>query len=65
MTVQFNPPTLWDAHQIGAYLRVTRKTVLTDYVHKPGFPQPVGGARRNRLWVAEDVVKFLTRRAAA
>lgn len=61
----FNPPTLWSADDIGTYLNVSTKTVLNDYVHRPGFPKPIGGARRYRKWLADDVVYFLTGRRAA
>lgn len=63
MTAQLE---LWDSSKIAGYLRVSRKTVQNDIVHSPGFPRPVGGARRNRLWVKDEVLQWIlkNRRAA-
>lgn len=62
--MSYNPPELWDAQQIAAYLRQSRKTILNHTSKQPGFPSPIVGTRRNRLWIAEHVVRFVTRRAA-
>lgn len=62
----FNPPELWDTSDIAAYLKVSRKTVQNGVVNQPGFPRAIGGLRRNRLWIAEEVLHYLlkNRRAA-
>lgn len=57
--MNYTPPTLWDAGQIADYLRVDRRTVLEKYVVRPGFPKSVGPSRKNRLWVADEVVRYL------
>lgn len=49
---------LWDAHQCGAYLRVSAYTVAHDWAHQRGFPAPVvlgDGPRAKRRWKADEV----------
>ncbi|WP_043767597.1 helix-turn-helix transcriptional regulator [Algiphilus aromaticivorans] len=58
-------PELWDSRQIADYLRLERKTVLNRVVHEPGFPKPIAAAKRNRLWVKDEVIEHLIRRRAA
>lgn len=58
-------PTLWSAKEIAEYLRIEPKTMLNKIASEGrDFPKPISGARRNRLWLADDVIAHLTKRAA-
>jgi len=47
---------------IAALMRVERRTVAEDWVHRPGFPAPrYAPTRRTRLWLASDVEQWATK----
>lgn len=48
--------------EIAALMRVERRTVAEDWVHRPGFPAPrYAPTRRTRLWAAADIERWATK----
>jgi len=48
--------------EIAALMRVGRRTVAEDWVHRPGFPAPrYAPTRRTRLWAAADIERWATK----
>ena len=61
-------PELMDTQDIADFLGKSRKTVQNVIVNQPGFPKPLGDAKRNRLYWKAEVMRFYSgeksRRAA-
>ena len=48
--------------EIAALMRVERRTVAEDWVHRPGFPAPrYAPTRRTRLWAAADIERWASK----
>ncbi len=48
--------------EIADLMRVKRRTVAEDWIHRPGFPAPrYAPTRRTRLWAAADVERWATK----
>lgn len=57
---QKKSPDLWDTQDIADFLGKSRKTVQNHDVNQPGFPKPLGGASRNRLYWKSQVLRYLS-----
>ena len=57
------PPELWDTTQIAEFYRVSVKNVQNRTIHQPGFPKPIRGAARPKLFIASEVIDFALNRA--
>ena len=55
-------PELWSTEEIAEYLRKERKTIQNRVVHLPGFPKPVRGSDRPKLYPKVEVIEFLVKR---
>jgi predicted DNA-binding transcriptional regulator AlpA len=53
---------LWDADDIAAYMRLSKKSVQNHYLEKPGFPKAVILATGGRRWVSAEVKAWILRR---
>ena len=54
---------LWDSAHVGAYLKVSQRTVAERIAAVPGFPKAVrvptkGGGRGHPLWPASEVIEW-------
>lgn len=56
------PPELWDVNEIAAYVRQSPQQVRDRLTHRPGFPAPIRGAARPKLYVKDDVIAYLLNR---
>ena len=63
MTVE--APELWDTAEIADYLRKPRSTIQRHTINMPGFPSPIRGSGRPKLYVKDDVLRFLLNRDAS
>lgn len=52
-------PELWDTSEIARYMRKQRSTVQRHTINMPGFPEPIRGSGRPKLYVKADVIRFL------
>lgn len=50
---------LWTAEHIATYLGMRLAAAYTR-IAEPGFPNPVGHARRHRRWLSEHVVEYFS-----
>lgn len=53
---------VWSVLHIAMHLGVKESVVLRA-VNKPGFPKPIVNERRNRRWLASDVVDYFARKS--
>jgi hypothetical protein len=53
---------LWDAEDIAAYMRLSKKSVQNHYLNKPGFPKAIILATGGRRYVAAEVKSWILRR---
>jgi predicted DNA-binding transcriptional regulator AlpA len=53
---------VWSLHDICTYLKISRSTALA-IVNEPGFPRSIANARRNRRWLAQDVMRYFQQRS--
>jgi predicted DNA-binding transcriptional regulator AlpA len=53
---------LWDAGDIAEYVRLSKKTVQSHLVEKPGFPRAIILATGGRRWVSSEVKAWVLRR---
>lgn len=62
-----DPPNLndpvWKVPHISLFLRTANKESVLRIVNSPGFPVPLTNLKRNRCWLASDVLKFFDMRS--
>lgn len=54
---------VWSILHIAMHLGVKESSVLR-IVNQPGFPNPIVNTRRNRRWLANDVIVYFTKKSS-
>ena len=54
---------VWSILHIAMHLGVKESSVLR-IVNEPGFPNPIVNTRRNRRWLANDVIDYFTKKSS-